>query len=219
MANNSAVNPAFFPMLVNLRARRCVVVGAGKVAAEKVSGLLLHGAQVTVISPRAVEPIRVSALSGALVWRRRAFSPKDVNGAFLAVAATNSPATNASVFRACKARGILCNAVDEPEHCDFFYPAVVRRGALQIAISTGGRSPALAARLRRELERQFGAEWSAWVEHIGELRRKLLASKIPAEGRGKRLRRMIAPAAFRAFTQERARKATNPAAGKRQRLN
>jgi precorrin-2 dehydrogenase/sirohydrochlorin ferrochelatase len=206
MDKNSAAPPAFFPMLVNLHARRCVVVGAGKVAAEKINGLLLHGAQVTVISPRAVEQIRMLSRSGALIWRRRCFSAEDIGGALLVVAATNSPATNESVFRACQAQGILCNAVDEPEHCDFFYPAVVRRGPLQIAISTGGRSPALAARLRRELERQFGPEWSAWVEHVGELRRELLAGKMPDGERRRRLQRMVSPAAFRAFAQASARK-------------
>lgn len=215
MTRTSSSIPAFFPMLLNLRGRRCVVVGAGKVAASKVDGLLLHGAQVTVISPRAVESIRMRARSGDLTLHRRSFSPADINGAFLVIAATSSRATNASVFRACNAQGILCNAVDDPEHCDFFYPAVVHRGPLQIAISTGGCSPALAARLRRELEQQFPAEWGAWVEHIGQLRRQLLDTKTSADSLRKRLQKIAAPEAFRAFLQQHQQRAANPPAKKR----
>ena len=206
---------AFFPMLVNLQGKKCLVVGAGKVAAVKIAGLLQHGAQVEVVSPRAAQSVRDLAKAGALVWRRRSFSPRDVDGAFLAVAATNSSRINGAVFRACAAQGILCNSVDDPERCDFFYPAVVRRGPLQIAISTGGRSPALAARLRRELEGQFGPEWSAWVEHLGKLRRNLIKAKMPAALRGRRLKQLAAPAAFHAFVQERERTKTPPSSGKR----
>jgi precorrin-2 dehydrogenase/sirohydrochlorin ferrochelatase len=122
-----------------------------------------------------------------------------VQGKFLAVAATNSSKVNDAVFRACAEQGVLCNSVDDPQHCDFIYPAVARRGPLQIAISTGGRSPALAARLRRELERQFGAEWGAWVEYLGMRREELLRGKMPAKSRRRSLQRMATPKAFRDF--------------------
>jgi precorrin-2 dehydrogenase/sirohydrochlorin ferrochelatase len=186
-------------MLMSLARRKCVVVGGGRVAAAKIDGLLHHGAEVTVVSPRAVKAIESHAQDGALFWRNRAFSPQDLDDAFLAVAATNSPGTNADVFRACTARGVLCNSVDDPEHCGFFYPSVVRRGSLQIAISTGGRSPALAARLRRELEQQFGPEWSAWVEYLGEQREELLTRKMSTEKRRQRLLQFACLEAFRAF--------------------
>jgi precorrin-2 dehydrogenase/sirohydrochlorin ferrochelatase len=126
-----------------------------------------------------------------------------VQGKFLAVAATNSSKVNEAVFRACAARGVLCNSVDDPEHCDFVYPAVARRGPLQIAISTGGRSPALAARLRRELERQFGPEWGAWVDDLGRRRDELLKGKMPEKSRRRRLQQMATPKAFHDFLCDR----------------
>lgn len=193
---------AFFPMLVNLAGRKCLVVGAGSVAAAKIEGLLLCGADVVVVSPRAVEPIQRLARAGRLVWRRKAFSQKDVQGKFLAIAATNSSKINEAVFRACREHGVLCNSVDDPERCDFIYPAVARRGALQIAISTGGRSPALAARLRRELERQFGPEWGAWVEDLGLRREEMLRRKMPAKNRRRRLQQMASPKAYRDFLRD-----------------
>jgi precorrin-2 dehydrogenase/sirohydrochlorin ferrochelatase len=186
---------------VKLEGQKCVVVGAGKIAASKAAGLLAHGAHVVVISPDAVPTVQRQARAGLLVWRRRRFSPKDVDGAFLVIAATDSVITNEAVFRACRARRVLCNAVDDPERCDFFYPAVVRRGSLLIAISTNGRSPALAARLRRELERQFGPEWSAWIEHLGKQRRDVLGAEQSARKRRLHLARMVSSRAFRQFVQ------------------
>src|SRR5208337_2731185 len=171
----------FFPMLVNLAGRKCVVVGAGTVAAAKIEGLLLSGADVVVVSPRAVSAIQRLARNGRLVWRRRAFSRRDVQGKFLAIAATSSSKANEAVFRACAAR----------------------RGPLQIAISTGGRSPALAARLRRELERQFGPEWGEWVEEIGRRRVELLKGKMPEKNRRRHLQQMATPQAFRDFLRDR----------------
>ena len=194
---------AFFPMLVNLAGRKCVVVGAGTVAAAKIEGLLICGAEVVVVSPHAVEAIQRLARKRRLVWRRRAFSPRDVQGKFLAIAATNSSKVNEAVFCACAARGVLCNSVDDPEHCDFIYPAVARRGPLQIAISTGGRSPALAARLRREMERQFGPEWGAWVDDLGRRRDELLREKMPEKSRRRRLQEIATPKAFRDFLCDR----------------
>jgi precorrin-2 dehydrogenase / sirohydrochlorin ferrochelatase len=192
----------FFPLLLNVKGRRCLVVGAGRVAAGKIDGLLIHGAQIDVVSPHAVRAIQAQARAGVLAWKKRVFSPKDVKGAFLVIAATNSSIVNGAVFKACRARRVLCNAVDDPEHCDFFYPAVVRRGPLQIAISTNGNLPALAARLRKELEEQFGDEWSAWVEHVGQLRREMLASGMSLKKRRERLLDLASPEAFREFLQE-----------------
>jgi precorrin-2 dehydrogenase/sirohydrochlorin ferrochelatase len=169
-------NRDLFPMMLKLSRRKCVVIGAGNVAADKVENLLSCGAKVVVISPKAVSRICTRANAGRLVWKQRRFSPGDLAGAFLAIAATDSPSTNKSIFRSCKARKILCNSVDDPTHCDFFYPAIVRRGPLQIAISTSGCSPALAARLRRELARQFGPEWGAFVKQLGEHRREILST-------------------------------------------
>jgi len=200
----------FFPMLIRLAGRMCVVVGAGKIAATKIAGLLACGAPVTVISPRAVPTIRQRAAEEALIWRRRAFRPRDLEGAFLAVAATNSSRTNAAVFRACAQRNVLCNSVDDPEHCDFIYPAVVRRGPLQIAISTGGRSPALAARLRRELENQFSPEWAGWIEQLGKQRAAVLARRLSARARKRLLTQAASASAFTAFLHGRSKAPQKP---------
>jgi precorrin-2 dehydrogenase / sirohydrochlorin ferrochelatase len=119
------------------------------------------------------------------------------------IAATNSNATNEAVYRACVKRGVLCNVVDDPKHCDFFYPAVVRRGPLQIAISTDGRSPALARRLRIELERQFGSEYGAWVERVGAMRRKLRRRNLPAAERRRLLDQIASRESFEQFLRKR----------------
>ena len=132
---------------------------------------------------------------------KRAFQPDDVSGAALVVAATDARHTNAAVYRACVEHHVLCNSVDDPEYCDFIYPAVVRRGRLQIAISTGGESPMLAARLRVELERQFGPEWEAWVRHVGKQRRRILKQKLSVNEKKKRLLQITSAAAFRSFTR------------------
>lgn len=199
MLSRGAELVSLFPAMIKIEDRKCVVVGAGRIAAAKVNTLLKHGANVVVVSPKAARGVQNLARRSRLYWRRRNFAARDVAGALLVVAATDSSLVNESVFRACRDRGILCNVVDDPEHCDFFYPAVVRRGPLQLAISTDGRSPALAGQLRRELERLFGPEWGAWVEHVGSLRRKLLRQTTPSEGRREELLQISSPQAFREF--------------------
>lgn len=175
---------ALFPMFLKLAGRLCLVVGARQVAKEKIRGLLLSDATVRVVAPEATPEIRALSRQGRIVWEQRAFVRGDLDGAFLAVAATSSRAVNDRVFREARRRGVLCNVVDDPERCDFYYPAVLQRGSLQIAVSTGGESPALAQLLRMQLEKQFGPEYEARVKKIGEARRALLASaKDPAERR------------------------------------
>ena len=193
-----------FPISVRLRARRCLVVGAGQVAASKAETLLAAGAQVIVVAPRAGEWVQERARAARLTWHRREFAPRDLDGAFLAVAATDSPAVNEAVFRASAERGVLCNVVDDPEHCDFFYPAVVRRGDLQIAISTSGQSPALAHRLRVELEQQFGPEYERWVEHVGRQRREILARNMTEKDRHRLLDQIASRAAYEELVRARA---------------
>jgi precorrin-2 dehydrogenase/sirohydrochlorin ferrochelatase len=195
----AATDVTFFPMMVKLEGRKCVVVGAGAVAEEKIAGLLPHLPRVMVVSPEATKKIQKQARAGILTWKQRRFRSSDVAGSFLVIAATDSAAVNAAVFRACTARGVLCNSVDDPPNCDFFYPAVVRRGALQIAISTNGRSPALASRLRCELEEQFGPEWADWVEHIGTMRNKILSERMRPAKRRERLLKAASPKAFQEF--------------------
>jgi siroheme synthase-like protein len=121
------------------------------------------------------------------------------------VAATSSPALNAGIYRRARRRAVLCNVVDDPEHCDFYYGAVVRRGALQIAISTGGRSPALAQRLKKQIEREYGAEYESWLEELGEIREKLFAKRISPERRRALLHRLASEISFEEFLRRRKR--------------
>jgi precorrin-2 dehydrogenase/sirohydrochlorin ferrochelatase len=194
-------NMTLFPMFLKLARRRCLVVGAGTIAEGKIAGLLEAGARVRVVAPQATTAIAAWARERRILWIQRAFEPEDLDRAFLVVAATSSIKVHRIVFREARRRGVLCNAVDEPARCDFYYPAVVRRGDLQIAISTGGRSPALAQRLRRELEAQFGHEYGAWLDHLGRSRAALFARAMNPDARRRQLHRDVTADAFRRFVQ------------------
>jgi precorrin-2 dehydrogenase/sirohydrochlorin ferrochelatase len=168
-------------MFLKLEGRHCLVVGAGKVGEPKISGLLETGARIRVVALDASSAVREWARAGKLELALRAFSGDDLNGAFLAVVATNSRTLNELVYREAQRRGVLCNVVDVPDLCDFYYPAVVRRGDLQIAVSTAGKSPSLAQKIRQQLEKQFGPGYAAWVAELGETRRLILASDLDKE--------------------------------------
>jgi precorrin-2 dehydrogenase/sirohydrochlorin ferrochelatase len=195
---------ALFPMFMKLGGRRCLVVGAGTVAEPKISSLLEADAVVKVVAPQATEQVRSLAREARIEWEQREFRESDVENCFLVVSATNSVHVNTAVYREAKARGVVCNAVDDPERCDFFYPAVVRRGPLQIAISTAGYSPALAQRLRRELEEQFGPEYSGWVEQLGRERTRLRSdSATSAEECRQMLHTQASASSYRKFIADR----------------
>jgi precorrin-2 dehydrogenase/sirohydrochlorin ferrochelatase len=166
---------SLFPMFVKLAARPCVVVGAGGIAESKIESLLQAEARVTVIAPEALQRVQAWAESGEVIWERREYRDGDVGGAFLVVAATATPAVNRAVFAEASERGVLCNAVDDPPFCDFYFPSVVRRGELQIAISTAGESPALAQRLRKEINAQLPLDTGEWMQELGRLRREVTA--------------------------------------------
>ncbi len=120
----------------------------------------------------------------------------DLDGVFLVIAATSSREVNGTIFREAQQRNILCNVVDDPEYCDFYYPAVVRRGDLQLAISTNGHSPALAQRIRRELEIQFGPEYGEWLEELGKIRQQLFARGMNPDDRRRLLHELASREAF-----------------------
>jgi precorrin-2 dehydrogenase/sirohydrochlorin ferrochelatase len=160
-------------MFLKLTKRHCLVVGAGKTAEEKIPTLLRCGATVTVVAPAATRIIQAWASDKKLVWEPRRFEVRDLDGVFLAVVATPLKTLNRTVFDQARQKRILCNVVRDRFLCDFYYPAVVRRGPLQIAISTAGHSGALAQRLRRQLESQFGPEWESWLRWLGEARSSL----------------------------------------------
>jgi precorrin-2 dehydrogenase / sirohydrochlorin ferrochelatase len=178
---------SLFPMFVKLEGRRVLVVGAGPVGEAKVESLLAANAKVRVVAPKATPRIRKWAREGRIEWEPREYAPADLACVFLVIAATRSRKLHDAIYAEAKSQGVLCNVVDEPERCDFYFPAVVRRGELQIAISTGGLSPALAQRLRKELEQQFGPEWEAWVAQIGRTRKELQSIPMPPEQRKKLL--------------------------------
>lgn len=192
-----------FPIFLKLAGRRCLVVGAGAEGEAKTASLLLAGAEVRVVAPQARAKVRAWSRSGKVEWKRRRFRPEDLEGMFLVVAATSSSRLHQRIHREARRRGVLCNAVDDPPRCDFYFPAVVRRGALQIAISTSGQSPALAQRLRKQLERQFGPEYEVWVEHLGKARKKALAETANFEDRRLRLHQQAGEKAFETFARRR----------------
>ncbi len=177
-----------FPMFVKLAGRQVLVVGAGVVAEAKIRGLLDTGAHIRVVASQANQAVNEWADAGAILLEERGFEPNDLDGTFLAVAATSSRGLNELIFGKAQRRGILCNVVDVPDLCDFFYPAVVRRGDLQIAISTAGQSPLLAQRIRKKLEQQFGPQYAEWVAELGKLRREVLSSDLPVERKHELLR-------------------------------
>lgn len=188
-----------FPIFLKLESRRCLVVGAGTVAAGKISGLLAEHASVRVVAPEAVEQIREWASAGAIEFEHRGFESRDLDGVFLVIVATSSPEVNTRVFREAHAKNILCNAVDDPANCDFYYGAVVNRGDLQIAISTNGHSPALAQRIRQELEQQFGPAYEAWVAELGKQRKELFAANLDPEVRKRILHELASGPSFDAY--------------------
>lgn len=185
-----------FPMFLKLEGRSCLVVGAGAIGEPKIESLLTAGASVRVIAPRVAATVAEWARAGAIVWEAREFNEADLDGVFLVIAATSSRDVNGAIFREAHQRNILCNVVDDPEFCDFYYPAVVRRGDLQLAISTNGRSPALAQRIRRELEVQFGPEYGAWLEELGNIRQRLFASGMNPDERRRVLHELASREAF-----------------------
>ncbi len=170
-----------FPMFLKVEGRQILVVGAGKVGEPKIAGLLDTGAHVRVVALEATPAVREWAREGKIELSVRAFSSNDLVGAFLAVVATSSRNLNERIYHEAQRRGVLCNVVDVPDLCDFFYPSVVRRGDLQIAVSTSGKSPSLAQKIRQQLERQFGPGYAAWVAELGETRKLILASDLDRE--------------------------------------
>lgn len=189
-------------MFTKLEGRRCLVVGAGKIGEPKIASLLDTGARIHVISLTASDTVKQWAHEGKIALELRAFDASDLDGVFLTVVATASPELNESIYRQAQLRGILCNVVDVPEYCDFYYPAVVRRGDLQIAVSTNGRSPSLSQKLRQQLERQFSAAYAQWVAELGETRKLVLASDLDASRKRELLHSLASREAFEAALAE-----------------
>jgi siroheme synthase-like protein len=165
----------YYPVFLDLTGRRCLVVGGGAVGVRKVEGLLAADADVTVVSPPPSPALDELCRDGRIRWLQRDYRAGDLEGFALCLTATDDTAVNAAVAAEGRERGVWVNAADDPDNCDFILPSVLRRGDLQVAFSTGGRSPALARKIREELEAVIGPEYEALVDLAGEVRESLRA--------------------------------------------
>ncbi len=165
----------YYPVNLDLNRRRCVVIGGGEVAERKVARLLECGARVTVVGKALTPALAERKAAGQLEHVEKDYEAGVLNGAFLVIGATDRDDVNGRISEDALARGLLVNIVDDPDRCNFILPSLVRQGDLSIAVSTGGKSPALAKKLRKELERQYGPEYRTLIDILGTLRRKILA--------------------------------------------
>lgn len=193
------MTPSLYPLFLNLRNRTCVVVGGSEIAEAKTRELLDAGARVRLIAPEVTRQISAWAQAGTLEWTPRVYASGDLQDAFLVVSASDA-AANGCAFTDAERQHTFCNAVDDIPNCGCYASAVVRRGPLQIAISTAGNSPALAQRLRKEFEAQFSEDYGPWVRQLGETRAALFQdTKLTAETRRKILHDQASREAFEAF--------------------
>jgi precorrin-2 dehydrogenase/sirohydrochlorin ferrochelatase len=164
----------YYPVNLDVQNRKCLVVGGGAVGTRKVDTLLQCGANVTVISPQATDELSALAEAGEITLQKREYSSADLEGIFLVIGATDDETLNRQVSADAQSRNLLCNIADRPAVCNFILPSIVHRGDLVITISTSGKSPALAKKLRKTLERQFDSEYADLLNLMGAIRKKLL---------------------------------------------
>ncbi len=164
----------YYPVFIDIADRNCLVVGGGSVGRRKVKTLLKCGAKVTVVCPQAEAELAELAQSGMITLKRRSYCSADMDGMFLVIGATDDEKLNVRISKEAELHNILYNIADRPEACNFILPALVRRGDLTIAISTSGKSPAFAKKLRKELEQEFGPEYAVFLALMGAIRKKML---------------------------------------------
>jgi precorrin-2 dehydrogenase/sirohydrochlorin ferrochelatase len=193
---------SLFPIFLKLQDKSAIVVGGGTIAESKIPGLMEAGAKVRVIAPAINKKIAEWVREARLEWSQKAFASGDLQGASLVIAATSASGVNKAVFLEAEARGIWCNSVDDVDNCHFYYGAVVQRGDLQIAISTNGKSPAFAQRLRKELETQYGPEYEIWLEWLGAARESLRAAQEKGEATKHLLHHLASRPMFERFLKE-----------------
>lgn len=193
---------SLFPLFLKLDGKLVIVIGGGGIAQGKIEGLLSTGARVRVIAPQITPQIAEWARFRKVEWLPKEFAAGDLEGATLAIAATSAPGVNRAVFAEAEANKILCNAVDDIENCHFYYAAVVQRGDLQIAISTNGKSPALAQRLRKQLEEEFPAEYGLWLDWLGAAREILRADSSDPEQTKALLHQLATRECFERFIRQ-----------------
>jgi precorrin-2 dehydrogenase/sirohydrochlorin ferrochelatase len=189
--DDERMNMPLYPVFLKLEGRKVLVVGGGLIAEQKIEAVLRSATDVTVLSPRVTGRISQWAAQGRLRHVAREYRAGMAQGYFLVIAATDSEQVNRAVYEEAREAGALSNAVDDPGYCDFYAPAVVSRGDFQIAISTGGHSPALAQSVRQELEREFGPEYAAWTAWLGRMR-QAMRNALPRTQRRKEMLRLLA---------------------------
>ena len=168
----------YYPVSLNLTERATVVIGGGAIAEGKVRGLLEADAHVTLIAPEVTPALGELAAERKITWEQRSYQQGDLQGAALVISATDEREVNHRVWEEARERGILINVVDDPPYCDFIAPAIVRRGDISLSISTNGKMPALAAHLRRELEKSFGEEYTRLLELTTPMRAQLATQQL-----------------------------------------
>jgi precorrin-2 dehydrogenase/sirohydrochlorin ferrochelatase len=170
---------SFYPVLLDLTGKKVLVVGGGQVAQRKVETLLEYEAKISIIARVLTDKLNKMVDVETVVFLGKEFLPHHLDGAFLVIAATNDKGLNHRVSEEANRRGILVNAVDQPADCNFIVPSILRRGDLLVAISTSGKSPAMAKRIREQLEWQFGEEYETTLKLMGRVREAVLASGLP----------------------------------------
>ena len=175
-----------YPVMLNLRGRRALVVGGGEIALRKIEGLLAEGALPCVVAPEVVPAIDELARGGQIELRRRGHRPGDAAAFALVFAATDDRGVNARVFAEAQEAGIWVNVADDPELCTFHLPARVQRGAMQLSVASDGGAPFVVRRLRQVLERRFGPEWSEWMDAARRFRQAVRALQVPRAGAERR---------------------------------
>jgi uroporphyrin-III C-methyltransferase / precorrin-2 dehydrogenase / sirohydrochlorin ferrochelatase len=188
-----AERPLAYMVALDLAGRRCVVLGGGEIAAHRVAGLLDAGALVTVVAPAVHRTLAQLAASGSVEWMARAYQRGDLRGAFLALNTVDDAAIERSVRVEATAEGVLLNTHDRPRSCDFASPALVRRGRLQIAVSTSGDSPYVAAAMRERLEKLIGDEWGSLLSLVGSVRRRLRRERVSVAEQQRMYRGLLRP--------------------------
>ena len=170
----------YYPIFLNLTGRRCLVIGGGPVAERKVEGLLQAGASVSIISPALTPALELQAREKKIAHEKRPYRPGDMAGYQIVFAATDDPELNRSIYEEGRERGVWINTADDPAHCDFILPSVLRRGELAVAVATGGSSPALSRAIREELEDYFTEDYAILSEIVAEVRREMKARGLSA---------------------------------------
>lgn len=192
-----------YPIFLKLEGHKVLIVGGGLIAEQKIEAVLRSATDVTVISPEVTPRIRLWEQQGRLRHRAHEFQPGMTQGYFLVISCTDSEEINRAVYKEAREFGALANAVDDPGYCDFYAPAVVSRGEFQIAISTGGNSPALSQYVRKNLEQEFGPEYESWTAWLGRMR-EAIRGALPRSERRKELLHLLAlcrPGKFSSQTQ------------------